>query len=82
MKLPTFLTTPIDDLLRRRSNDEIETYVLNLFQQVAANVPGYRAFLQDNQIAPDRLQNLADFQQLPLTTKDNYIRRYSLPDLS
>jgi phenylacetate-CoA ligase len=82
MKLDTFLTTPLNDLIQHRSDAEIEKHVLNLFQMVAANVPGYLEFLQDNKIAPNRVQSLADFCQLPLTTKDNYIRRYSLPDLS
>jgi phenylacetate-CoA ligase len=81
MKLQTFLTTPLDDLVQQRSDEAIETHVLKLFRQVAANVPGYREFLQDKQIAPARIQSLADFHQLPLTTKDNYIRRYSLPNL-
>jgi phenylacetate-CoA ligase len=81
MKLDTFLVTPLDDLVQQRSNAEIETHVLNLFRQVATNVPGYQAFLQDKQIEPDRIQSLAEFQQLPLTTKENYIRCYSLPDL-
>ena len=81
MKLQTFLTTPLDDLVQRRSNAAIETHVLRLFRQVVANVPGYRAFLKDQQIEPATIQSLADFYQLPLTTKDNYIRHYSLPDL-
>jgi phenylacetate-CoA ligase len=81
MKLDTFLATLLDALVQRRSNAEIETHVLNLFRQVAANVPAYRAFLADKQTEPDRVQSLTEFQQLPLTTKDNYIRQYSLPDL-
>ncbi len=81
MKLQTFLDTPLDDLIQPRRNAEIEVNLLNLFQQVAANVPGYRNFLEDNQITPDRIQSLADFHQLPLTTKDNYVRHYSPADL-
>jgi phenylacetate-CoA ligase len=82
MKLDTFLTTPLNDLVQHHSDAEIEKRVLNLFQRVAANVPGYLAFLQDNKIVPSGVQSLEDFCRLPLTTKDNYIRRYSLPDLS
>jgi phenylacetate-CoA ligase len=81
MKLNTFLETPLDYLIQHRSNEIIETNMLNLLQQVVAKVPAYRAFLQDKQIDPDRVKSLADFHQLPLTTKDNYIRRYALPDL-
>jgi phenylacetate-CoA ligase len=81
MKLPAFLATPLDELVQHRSDEAIKTHVLNLFRQVATNVPGYRAFLQANQIEPATIKSLADFHQLPLTTKDNYIRRYSLPEL-
>jgi phenylacetate-CoA ligase len=81
MKLTTFLTTSLDYLIQPHNNAEIETNVLNLFQQVAAHVPGYRAFLQDRQIDSNRVKSLADFHQLPFTTKDNYIRRHPLPDL-
>jgi phenylacetate-CoA ligase len=81
MKLDTFLTTSLNDLVQAHNKAEIETNVLNLFQQVASKVPGYRAFLQDKQIDPGQVKSLADFHQLPLTTKDNYIRCYSLPEL-
>jgi phenylacetate-CoA ligase len=81
MKLPVFVTTSLDDLVQPHSNTEIEANLLCFFQRVAAHVPGYRAFLQAKYIDPDRVKNLADFHQLPLTDKGNYIRRYPLPDL-
>jgi phenylacetate-CoA ligase len=81
MELTSFLSTSLNNLVQPRSPSEIETHLLNLFRQVVAKVPGYRAFLQDKQLDPAQVQSLADFHQLPLTTKENYIRQYALPDL-
>lgn len=44
-------------------------------RRVAASVPAYRAFLIERDLDPDKLTDV------PLTTKDTYLRRYSLPDL-
>src|SRR5215467_1015546 len=52
-----------------------------LFHQVAASVPAYRAFLRDKGIDPGAVRTFADFQRLPLLTKENYHRRYPLPEL-
>jgi phenylacetate-CoA ligase len=53
--------------------------VVGLFHQVAASVPAYRAFLRDQGIDPGAVRTFADFQRLPLLTKENYHRRYPLP---
>ncbi|GAB3829667.1 phenylacetate--CoA ligase family protein [Dactylosporangium cerinum] len=50
---------------------------LRLFQDVAATVPAYQAFLRDHGVDPAT----ADFSQLPLLTKADYHRRYPLPEL-
>ncbi len=55
--------------------------VVELFQQVAASVPAYRAFLHDHGVDPGDVSTFADFERLPLLTKENYHRRYPLPDL-
>ena len=55
--------------------------VLGLFRRVAASVPAYRAFLRDHGVDADAVRTFADFEQLPLMTKDNYHRRYPLPEL-
>ncbi len=54
--------------------------VIELFHQVAASVPGYRGFLHDHGVDPRSVRIFEDFQRLPLLTKDNYHRRYPLPD--
>ncbi|TDC03075.1 phenylacetate--CoA ligase family protein [Nonomuraea longispora] len=52
-----------------------------LFQQVAGSVPAYRAFLAENSIDPEKIRTFQDFARLPMTTKETYTRRHSLPDL-
>ncbi|MBM0745306.1 hypothetical protein JOY44_28155 (plasmid) [Phormidium sp. CLA17] len=41
-------------------------------------VPAYAAFLCTQGIDPAAVQTIADFQRLPLTTKDNYLRQHPL----
>ena len=57
------------------------TRVIELFHQVAASVPAYRAFLREHGVDPGEVRTFADFERLPLLTKENYHRRYPLPDL-
>ena len=47
-----------------------------LFHDVASSVPAYGDFLARNGVDPAAISDLAGFQQLPLTTKDNYQRQY------
>ncbi|MFB9891600.1 phenylacetate--CoA ligase family protein [Planobispora takensis] len=55
--------------------------VVELFHRVAASVPAYRVFLSEHGVDPERVRTYQDFAGLPLTTKDNYVRRHPLPDL-
>ena len=50
--------------------------VVELFHRVAGSVPAYRAFLQDHGVDPGEIRTFADFERLPLLTKENYHRRY------
>ena len=52
-----------------------------LFHRTAREVPAYRAFLAERGVDPARVQTRDDFAQLPLITKDNYVRRHPLPAL-
>jgi phenylacetate-CoA ligase len=79
--LQTFLATPLDRLLAPRSPADAQAEVLALFHRVAASVPAYQTFLNAQGIVPTTIQTFAQFQQLPLTTKANYIQSYSLPQL-
>ena len=49
-----------------------------LFHDVAASVPAYGDFLARSGVDPSAVRTLADFERLPVTTKDNYQRRYPL----
>ncbi|MBB5780074.1 phenylacetate--CoA ligase family protein [Nonomuraea jabiensis] len=54
---------------------------VELFHQVAATVPAYRAFLAENHINPEQVTTFQDFVGLPMTSKENYTHRHPLPDL-
>jgi phenylacetate-CoA ligase len=58
-----------------------EAVMLELFHRVADQVPAYRDFLHRHGIDPAQIQTFADWQQLPLTTKQNYLQQYDLPEL-
>ncbi|WP_066424484.1 phenylacetate--CoA ligase family protein [Anabaena sp. 4-3] len=76
-----FVSIPLEVLLQQHINTSAESSVLDLFHDVAANVPAYQAFLADRGINPDAVQSFADFQKLPAIAKENYISRYPLTDL-
>ncbi len=76
-----FVSTPLETLLQQHRNLPSPTTALNLFYDVAANVPAYQAFLAAQQIDPTAIQTFADFQKLPVINKENYISRYSLAQL-
>ncbi|VXD25510.1 putative phenylacetate-CoA ligase [Planktothrix serta PCC 8927] len=75
-----FLSTPLSDLLQP-STDRGVTSVLQLFQEIVTTVPAYQQFLAANDRSIHDIQTLEDFQTLPLITKENYLRQYSLSQL-
>lgn len=76
-----FLTIPLEARLQRHQNTSSESVVSELFHNIANTVPAYRAFLTENNIDPASIQTFADFQKLPLSTKENYLLRHPLADL-
>lgn len=60
---------------------EGEKRALALFHQAAKRVPAYRQFLHEHGIRPSGIRSMEDFAGLPYMDKDNYIRRFSLPEL-
>src|SRR5688572_16649985 len=58
-----------------------EAKLLGLFREVARDVPAYARFLAEHGVDPARVDSLAAFRALPVTTKDNYYRQHALPDL-
>ena len=57
--------------------DDPQKQVVELFHRVAASVPAYRKFLDDHDVDPGAVRTFADFQRLPLLTKDTYHRQLS-----
>lgn len=79
--LQEFFTTPLATQLGKHQQVSPESAALELFRDLAATVPAYKNFLSARGIDPTAIQAFADFQQLPLLTKENYLRCHSLPDL-
>lgn len=79
--LNDFVDTPLDSILTARQPADIEAAVLDLFQTVAATVPAYQSFLAEQKIDPAAIVSLAQFRQLPLTTKTNYLQQHSLAEV-
>lgn len=50
---------------------------LELFHRAADHLPAYRRFLADQEFSPRHVETYGDFLQVPVTTKANYIERYS-----
>ncbi len=76
-----FLTIPLETKLEQHLYSSPQAKVLELFQEVAATVPAYKAFLSANNINPASIQTYADFRKLPLINKENYLQPNSLTDL-
>jgi len=80
-ELRDFVSLPLEQKLQHYPHDQIEVTVINLFQNVAANIPAYRDFLALEAIQADTIQTLADFQKLPKINKENYISKYPVSAL-
>jgi phenylacetate-CoA ligase len=53
--------------------------MLFMFKKAARSVPAYRSFLRNHNIALSDIKRIEDFDRLvPRTTKENYIKAYSL----
>lgn len=54
---------------------------LKAFRRAARTVPAYRAFLKEHGVRPKDIHTFEDFQQLPTTSKQNYLQRYDQVEL-
>ena len=79
--LGVYLSTSLDAHFKPSASPDLSHSLLALFQSTAATTPAYCAFLAEHEIQSGSIQTLADFQRLPFLTKDNYLRRYPLPEL-
>ncbi len=71
-----------DRLLRERTEDfwqrAGEKRALQLFHFAAEHAPAYKDFLKKHRIRHQKIKTIKDFAQVPVTTKENYIRVYPL----
>lgn len=58
-----------------------EQKALENFQLAAKAVPAYRNFLKKHKVDPEKIKTIEDFKHLPLTTKENYFKKYPLNEL-
>jgi len=79
-RFDAFLSTPIGEVLDAAASAEPAAAAVALFREVAADVPAYRRFLATHGVSPAKVRSLADFQRLPLLTRENYLRRYPLAE--
>lgn len=62
-------------------NGEAGQRALALFHDAAASVPAYAAFLKEHGVEAEAVREVADLARVPMLDKDNYQRRYPLPQL-
>ena len=58
-----------------------EKSALKVFHDAANTVPAYKDFLKKHKIDHLKIRNYTDFEQVPLTNKNNYLREYPLESL-
>jgi len=58
-----------------------EMQALALFHHTSQTVPAYRKFLKAHGLDPANIKSIADFQTLPLTDKQSYLRASEYRDL-
>ena len=73
-----FFENPLADLLKTAIATDANDTVLQFYKQVAGRVPAYKNFLEQQGINPPAIETFADFQQLPLLTKENYCQAFPL----
>lgn len=66
---------------RRPSDVTPEQKVLALFRQAARDVPAYARFLGQHGVDAASVHDIEAFRRVPATTKDNYYRQNTLPEL-
>ncbi|MDH6060074.1 phenylacetate--CoA ligase family protein [Chrysosporum bergii ANA360D] len=76
-----FVSIALETQLQKHLHVSSQSIALNLFQEVANQVPAYKAFLAEQAIEPADIQTIDDFQKLPIINKENYISRYPLAEL-
>lgn len=77
-------TKMLEDIATKKSvywERHERTSALALFKEAAKRVPAYKDFLKQNNIDPEKITTWKQFQTLPITDKNNYLRKYPLEQL-
>lgn len=77
-KFSNFLKNSSAEKIEHRGKD----MVIKLFKQASSNIPAYKDYLKKNKISPDKINDFSDFKSLPIISKKNYLRKYSIDDLN
>lgn len=58
------------------------SYALKTLENAFSGVPAYRDFLKKKKISLSGVKTWDDFQKLPIVSKDNYLKKYPLNEIS
>lgn len=75
------LLTQLDNKKSQYWTTEKEQKALKLFHDAAKRVPAYKDFLKKHGVKHEKIKTFKDFQDVPLTSKTNYLREYPLEAL-
>lgn len=75
-----FIATTLDIKLSRTEVAKADKRLIGLANQVIGHVPAYRSFLMREGLSKYDVLTMDDVKQLPLVTKDNYMRSYTLAE--
>jgi phenylacetate-CoA ligase len=78
--LNSILAEDLNSKLNRINTDNLEQHVLDLFYKTSLTVPAYKKFLAEYNVDISSVQSLAEFQKLPFTDKENYIKKYPIAE--
>lgn len=79
--LERFHATPLELELSRCLREAPIDRALELYRSALTGVPAYARFLAERGASGVAPESAAEFARLPPTTKDNYHRRFALPEL-
>ena len=80
-KKPSDLVLDLESKSSQYWDSQREKSALKVFHDAAKTVTAYKDFLKKHKIDPAKIRNFTDFEQVPLTSKDNYLREYPLESL-
>lgn len=75
-RLEAMLRKKEERFWRKKGEDQ----ALRVFHQAAERVPAYKKFLAENSIKHKKIGSIEEFSEIPQTDKENYIKKYSLPE--